>query len=64
MKCKVEKFLKGSLDSIPSPLVKIEIKGRKVSLNCKCKTLQGIVDKLWKTKCLLTSPSNVFPYYL
>ena len=54
---KVEKILKGSLDSIPSPSpsVKIQIMGWKVCLRCKGKTLLGI---------LLTSPSNVLPCYL
>ena len=60
---KVEKFLKGSLDSIPSPSssVKIQIMGGKVSLKCKGKKLLGIVNKRLKTKSLLTS--NVLPYY-
>jgi hypothetical protein len=42
--CKVEKILKGSLDSIPSPSpsVKNQIIGRKVCLRCKCKTLLGV----------------------
>ena len=63
---KVEKILKGSLDSIPSPLpsVKIQIMGGKVCLRCKSKTLLGVVNKLLKTKSLLTSPSNALPYYL
>ena len=61
---KVEKILKGSLDSIPSPSVKIQIMGRKVCLRCKGKTLLGIVKKLLKTKSLLTLTSNVLPYYL
>ena len=63
---KVEKILKGILDSIlsPSPLVKIQIMGRKVCLRCKGKKLLGIVNKLLKSKSLLTSPSNVLPYYL
>ena len=62
--CKVEKILKGSLDSIPSPSpsVKIQIMGRKVCLTCKGKTLLGVVNKLLKAKSLLTSPSNVLPY--
>ena len=62
----VEKILKGSLDSIPSPLpsMKIQIMGGKVCLRCTCKTLLGVVNKLLKTKSLLTSPSNVLPYYL
>ena len=44
---KVEKILKGSLDSIPSPSlsVKIQIMGGKVCLRCKCKTLLGLVNK-------------------
>ena len=60
----VEKILKGSLDSIPSPSpsVKIQIMGGKVCLRCKGKTLLGVVNKLLKTKSLLTSPSNVLPY--
>ena len=64
--CKVEKILKGSLDSIqsPSPLVKTQIMDGRVCLKCKGKTLLGIVHKLLKTKSLLTSPGNVLPYYL
>ena len=63
---KVEKILKGSRDSIPSPLpsVKIQIIGGKVCFRCKSKTLLGVVNKLLITKSLLTSPSNVLPYYL
>ena len=62
---KVKKILKGSLDSIPSPppSMKIQIIGRKVCLRCEGKTLLGNVNKLLKTKSLLTSPSNVLPYY-
>ena len=62
---KVEKILKDSLDLIPSPLssVKIQIMGGKVCLRCKGKTLLGIVNKLLKTKSVLTSPSNVLPNY-
>ena len=62
---KVEKILKGSLDLIPSPSpsMKIQIMGRKVCLKCKGKTLLGLVSKLLKTISLLTSPSNVLPYY-
>ena len=57
-----KKYLKGSLDLIPSPSpsVKIQIMGGKVCLRCKGKTLLGFVNKLLKTKSLLTSPSNVF----
>ena len=61
---KVEKILKNSLDLIPSPSVKIQIMGGKVCLTCKGKTLLGTVNKFLKTKSLLTSPSNVLPYYL
>ena len=63
---KVEKSLKGSLDSMPSPSpsVKIQIMGGKVCLRCKGKTLLGVVNKLLKTKSFLTSPSNVFTCYL
>ena len=61
---KVEKIWKGILDLIPSPSAKIQIMGGKVFLRCKGKTLLGIVDKLLKTKSLVTSPSNVLPYYL
>ena len=52
---KIEKILKGSLDSIPSPspTVKIQIMGGKVCLRCEGKTLLGIVNKLLKTKSLL-----------
>ena len=56
---KVEKILKGSLDS-----VEIQIIGGKVCLRCKGKTLLAVVNKLLKTESLLTSPSNVLPYYL
>jgi len=58
---KVEKILKGSLDSIPSPSpsVKIQIMDRKVCLRWKGKTLLGVVKKPLKTKRLLTSASNV-----
>ena len=59
-KVKVEKILKGSLDSIPSPSssVKIQIMDEKVCLRCKGKTLLGIFNKLLKTKSLFTSPSK------
>ena len=57
---KVENILKGSLDSIPSPSPFCE----NSNYWCKGKTLLGIVNKFLKTKSLLTSPSNVLPYYL
>ena len=55
---KVKKIYEDSLHLIPSPSVKIQIMGGKICLSCKGKTL------LLKTKSLLTSPSNVLPYYL
>ena len=55
---KVENILKDSLDSIPSPSpsLKIQIIGGKVCLRCKGKTMPRVVNKLLKTKTLLTSP--------
>ena len=63
---KEEKILKGSLDSIPSPLpsVKIQIMGRRVCFRCKDKTLLGVVNKLLNTKSLLTMPRNGLPLCL
>ena len=49
-KLKVEKILKGSLDSIPSPSVKIQIMGRKVCLKCKGKTLMGRCQQTFENK--------------
>ena len=60
----VENILKGSLFSIPSPSVKIQIMARKVCLSCKAKTLLGVVNKLLKAKSLLTIISNVLPLHL
>ena len=59
---KVEKILKGSLDSTPSPSpsVKIQIMGGKVCLRCKDKTLLGDVNKLLVFKKMLATPSNAF----
>jgi hypothetical protein len=65
---KVKNILKVNMDSISSPSasVKIQIMAGKVCLRCKGKTLLGIVNKLLKTKSLLTSPapSNDLPHYL
>ena len=60
----VEKILKGSLDliSLPSPSVKIQIKGKKVCLRRKGKTLLGIVKKLFSFKSLLTTSSSFCLY--
>ena len=62
---KVESFLKASLNSISSPSssVKIQIMDGKVFLRWNGKTLLDIVNKLLKTKSLLTSSSNVLQYY-
>ena len=56
---KVEIFVKGDLDLIPSPSpsMKIQIMSGKVCLRCKGKILLVVVHKLLKTK--LTMPSNV-----
>ena len=59
---KVDNILKGSLDSIPSPLVKIQIMGRKVLIEVKGKTLLG-KKTLLKTKSLLTTPNNILPLH-
>ena len=61
---KEEKILKGSLDLIPSPSVKIQIIGGKVCLRYKGKTLLSVVNKLLKTKSLLTTPSSLLPLHL
>ena len=47
---KVKKILEDSLDSIPSPTVKIQIMGGKVGLRCKDKTL-GIVNFFAQKVC-------------
>ena len=70
--CKVEKILKGKLDSIlsPSPSVKVQIMGGKVCLRGKGKLLPGIVNKLlysnvcWQHPaifCLYTCPAHTCP---
>ena len=51
------------IHSITFTFRKIPIMVGKVCLKCKCKKLLG-VNKLLKTKSLLTSPNNVLPYYL
>ena len=47
---KVKKILKGSLDSILSLSVKIQIIGKKIFLRCKGNTLLGAINKLLKRK--------------
>ena len=62
---KVEKTLKGSLDSISSPSasVKIQIMGGKVCLKCKGKTLLGENKKFVDTpqQCFAFTPQANFP---
>ena len=60
----VEKIKGDSSNLIPSPSEKIQIMGGKVCLRCIGKTWLGIVNKLLKTKSLLTLPSNVLPLHL
>ena len=62
---KVEKILKGSLNSIPSPSssVKIQIMCGKVCSRSKGKTLLGIFNKLFVFKSLSTKPSIVCLMY-
>ena len=61
---KEENILKSSLDwtLLPSPSVKLQIMGGEDCLRRKGKTLLDIVNKLLKTKKMLTSPSNFLPY--
>ena len=61
---KVEIFLKGSLNLINSPSVKIQIMCRKVCLRRKGKTLLCIVNKLFVFKSLLTIPIIVLLLHL
>ena len=63
--CKVEKILRGSLESIPSPSPYAKIKlWAEVCLRYKGKTLLGIVNKLFVFTSLLTLPSKLLPSYL
>ena len=64
---KVEKVLKGSLDSIITFTfreLKIQIMGGKVCLRCKVKTLLGDVNKLFFIKSLMIMPSNILLLHL
>ena len=63
---KVEKILKGSLDLMQSPSVKIQIIAGKIHLRCKGKTLLGVVNKLQKfldnpQQCFAFTPQANFP---
>ena len=68
--CKVEKNLKGSLDLILSPSVKIQIMRRTVCLKCKGKTLLAVGFWIWKVCwqrpamfCLYTSSKHSRPWF-
>ena len=47
---KVENISKGSLDSIPSPSVKIQLMGRNIFLRCKGKHCWKLSTKFWNKK--------------
>ena len=55
---KVEKILKGSLDSISSPSVKIQIIGVTVCLRRKGNTLLGLVNKHFYSKVCWQQPTR------
>ena len=57
---KVE-ILKGSLDLIQSPSMKIQIVGGKVCLRSNGKTKLGVVNKLFVFKSLLTTLRHILP---
>ena len=59
---KVEKILKGSLDLIQSPSVKIQIICGKVCLRCKGKTLLGVVNKNFVFKVCWQPPVMICLY--
>jgi len=61
---KVKKILKGSLNLISSPSVKIQIMGGKVCLRRRGKTLLCIINKIFVFKSLLTTSSNVLTLHL
>ena len=61
---KVENILKGSLDSISSPSMKIQIIVGKVCLSLEGKTLLDIANNFFAFKSLLTTSSNVLPLHL
>ena len=63
---KVEKILKRSLDSVPSPSPSVKIQIMKICLRCRGKTLLGKLLKQWFCwhHPATTSPSTVLPFYL
>ena len=62
-KIKIEFFLKGSLDLIPSPLpsVKTQILGRELCLRCKGKTLKYKKFVDITQQCFAYTPQANFP---
>ena len=60
---KVEKILKGILDSIPSPSVKVQIMGGKVCLRCKGKTLPGVVNRPGCQQTFCFPAHNLNPHW-
>ena len=59
---KVEKLLKGNLDSISSPSVKIQIMSGKVCLRRKGKTLLGIVSKTFCIQKFVDNTQQCFAF--
>ena len=57
---KVENILKGSLDSIPSPSMKIQFMGGKVCLRCKGKTLLGFCQQTFENKKIVDITQQCF----
>ena len=59
----VEKILKGSLDLIPSPSVKIQIMDGKVCLRCKGKTMTVTRSKIENQKMINRTSHKVSLYF-
>ena len=59
---KVRNILKGSLDAILSPSVKIQIISRKVCSKCKSKTLLGRCQQTFETKKFVDITQKCFTY--
>ena len=57
---KVEKILKSSEDSIPSPSVKIQIMSGKFSLRCKGKTMLGTYQQTFEHKTFVDITQQCF----
>ena len=61
---KVEKILKGSLDSIssPSPSMKIQIMGGKVSLSCKRQNIAGLCQQTFCFQKFVDNAKQFFAF--